>query len=125
MTVNRRWTLAMRDWGRRSPTRTILICAALVAGLALAHVWVRLQILSVGYEISRETQRRHDLDEIHQRLTLELRTRMDFARIERFARDRLQLTAPDPRGFRVLKVPRRLIAIAEGARGDFSGVAIE
>ena len=60
----------------------------MVTFAALAHVWVHLQMLAVGYDISRETKWRHDLGEQNQRLTLELRTRMDLASIERAARER-------------------------------------
>ena len=73
-----------------------LVCAvATVWGLT--HVWVRLQLISVGYEISRQNQLRHDLTELTQRLSLELRTRMDLGTVERIARDRLQMVPPEPR----------------------------
>jgi cell division protein FtsL len=86
----------------RSPTWLIAIATAVVTAAALGHVWVRLQMLSVGYDISRETRWRHDLGELNQKLTLELRTRMDLAVIERTARDRLKMVPPDPRAIRVV-----------------------
>jgi cell division protein FtsL len=81
-----------------------LVCGAtaMLTLAALAHVWVRLQMLSIGYDISRETRWRHDLGEQNQRLTLELRTRMDLAVVERVAREELKMVPPDPRAIRVV-----------------------
>ncbi len=71
-----------------------LLCAvATVWGLT--HVWVRLQLISVGYDISRQHQLSHDLTELTQRLSLELRTRMDLGTVERIARERLQMIPPN------------------------------
>lgn len=90
----------------RLPTTGAVILAISVAMLAaLAHVWVHLQVIAVGYDLSRETHLRHDLTEQKQRLSLELRTRMDLATVERAARDQLHMTPPDPRAIRVLMVP--------------------
>ena len=89
---------------RRSPTWIIVVATAVVTAAALAHVWVRLQMLSVGYDISRETRWRHDLGELNQKLALELRTRMDLAVIERHARDQLKMVPPDPRAIRVVSI---------------------
>jgi len=70
---------------------------------ALAHVWVRLQMLSIGYDISRETKWRHDLGEQNQKLALELRTRMDLSVVEKIAREQLKMVPPDPRLIRVVE----------------------
>jgi cell division protein FtsL len=92
--------MKLRD---RSPSWLIAVSTLAVTLAALAHVWVRLQVLSVGYDISRETRWRHELGEQNQRLTLELRTRMDLAVVERIARDELKMVPPDPRAIRVVK----------------------
>jgi cell division protein FtsL len=84
----------------------LALCIGVVMLAALGHVWVHLQVIAVGYDISRETRARHDLTELNQRLSLELRTRMDLALIERAARERLHMAPPDPRAIRVLKVPQ-------------------
>jgi cell division protein FtsL len=76
---------------------------------AMLHVWVHLQVIAVGYEISRETRARHELTEQNQRLMLELRTRLDLAQIERAAREQLKMVSPDPRAIRVLPVPREAL----------------
>jgi cell division protein FtsL len=82
----------------------IALSVLVVMTAALAHVWVHLQVLAVGYEISRETRVRHELRELNQRLSLELRTRMDLALVERAARDQLKMVPPDPRAIRVLPI---------------------
>ena len=64
-------------------------------------------MLAIGYDISRETKWRHDLGEQNQRLTLELRTRMDLAVVERVARDELKMGPPDPRMIRVVNAMSR------------------
>jgi cell division protein FtsL len=89
---------------KSSPTWIVVIATAVVTFAALAHVWVRLQMLSVGYDISRETRWRHDLGELNQKLALELRTRMDLAVIEKNAREQLKMAPPDPRAIRVVSV---------------------
>jgi cell division protein FtsL len=78
------------------------VCALAATLAALGHVWVRLQVIAVGYDISRETKVRHDLREANQRLSLELRTRMDLALVERLAREMLHMASPDPRQVRVI-----------------------
>lgn len=98
--------------GRRSAFFwTSSVVGAAVAA-ALLNVWVRLQIISVGYDISRETQARHDLIELNQRLRLELSSRLDPAVVERTARQSLNMAPPELRNIRVLKLP----LMAEGHR---------
>jgi cell division protein FtsL len=81
-----------------------LLCAiATVWGLV--HVSVRLQLIAVGYEISRQTQMQHDLTELTQRLGLELRTRMDLGTVEKLARDRLGMVPIDPQRVRSVALP--------------------
>jgi cell division protein FtsL len=81
-----------------------LFCA--VATLwGLVHVSVRLQLIAVGYEISRQTQLQHDLTELTQRLSLELRTRMDLGTVEKLARERLGMVPIDPQRVRSLALP--------------------
>jgi cell division protein FtsL len=81
----------------------LLLAIATVCGLL--HVWVRLQLIAVGYEISHETQVRQELTELTQRLSLELRTRMDLGSIEKIARDKLQMVTPDPSQLRPIALP--------------------
>jgi len=87
---------------RRSPSWIIAFTVAVVTIAALLHVWVHLQVIAIGYDLSRETRTRHDVAELNQRLKLELRTRMDLAVVERAAREQLHMAPPDARAIRVL-----------------------
>src|SRR5262245_34165655 len=91
----------------RRPSAITLLALALVltVGAALAQVYVHLQVIETGYELSRETKLRHDLGEQNQKLRLELAVRKDPAQIERRARQELHMEAPDPRLIRVLRLP--------------------
>ena len=89
------------------PLWPLALLCAIATVWGLLHVWVRLQLIQVGYEISRQTQLRHDLTELTQRLSLELRSRMDLHTVERIARERLQMTPPAPQQLRTLVLPER------------------
>ena len=91
--------------GRPLQIWPIAVLCALFTVWGLLHVWVRLQLITIGYEISRQTQLRHDLTELTQKLSLELRTRMDLGTIEHVAHERLQMVAPDPQQLRPLVLP--------------------
>jgi len=80
----------------------LALACAVATVWGLLHVWVRLQLVQVGYEISRQSQVQHDLVELTQRLSLELRTRMELGTVEKIARERLQMTTPDPQRVRPL-----------------------
>jgi cell division protein FtsL len=86
----------------RSTSWLIAVSIAVSAAAALVHVWVHLQVIAIGYDISRETKARHDLGELNQKLSLELRTRTDLAVVERAARETLHMAPPDPRSIRVI-----------------------
>ncbi len=100
---------------RRSPRAGALAIFAVTAFFttaALAHVWVRLQVVRLGYEISRETDREKWLLQVHRKLEVERALLRNPARLERLARDRLNLTMPDP------EMIQRLVARPKGsARG--------
>jgi cell division protein FtsL len=90
------------------PLWPLALLCAIATVWGLLHVWVRLQLIQVGYEISRQTQLRHDLTELTQRLSLELRTRMDLGTVEKLARERLQMAPPDPQQLRPIPLPTGL-----------------
>lgn len=94
----------------KSSSWLIAFVVAVVAVASLVHVWVHLQVIAIGYDISRETKARHDLSELNQRLSLEVRTRMDLSVVERAAREQLKMVPPDPRAIRVLVVPAAIAA---------------
>jgi cell division protein FtsL len=92
--------------GERMPLWPIALLLTVATVWGLIHVWVRLQLIAVGYEISRQHEIQHQLTELSQRLSLELRTRMDLGSIEKLARDRLKMESPDAQKLRRLPVPR-------------------
>jgi cell division protein FtsL len=99
---------------KRPASWAVAVVLAVVTLVALAHVWVHLQVIAVGYDISRETRRRQELAEQQQRLKLELRTRMDLGAVERAARERLGMVPPRPDAIRRIGAPA--LAQREGAR---------
>jgi cell division protein FtsL len=86
----------------RSAGAMVTFVIAVITACAVLHVWVHLQVIAIGYDISRENKLRHELGEANQRLSLELRTRMDLAVLEKTAREQLKMAPPDPRAIRVL-----------------------
>jgi cell division protein FtsL len=77
-----------------------------VMGAALGHVWVRLQQIQTGYSLSKERRQARELAENQKRLRLEAAVLKQPQRIERIARVRLGMTAPDPAKIHVVRVPR-------------------
>ncbi len=77
-----------------------------VMGAALGHVWVRLQQIQTGYALSKERRQARELAENQKRLRLEAAVLKQPQRIERIARVRLGMTAPDPSRIHVVRVPR-------------------
>ena len=71
---------------------------------ALAHVWVRLQIVRLGYGISRETEQEKALQQAHRKLEVERALLRNPERLERLAREKLSLTLPDPGVIQSLKL---------------------
>jgi cell division protein FtsL len=88
-------------------THSIVMALIVATGVALIHVWIRLEVIALGYELSHETKVRHDLTEMNQRLSLELRTRTDLARVEKVARDTLHMVPADPRMLRIVPLVER------------------
>jgi cell division protein FtsL len=88
----------------RSSSWMVALVIVVLGCCAVLHVWVHLQVIAIGYDISRESKLRHDLSEQSQRLSLELRTRMDLSVVEKAAREQLKMAPPDPRSIRVLAV---------------------
>ena len=103
---------------RLRPVAAICIVVAACVAAALVQVYVHLQVIHVGYDLSKESKIHHELGEQNQKLRLELAVRKDPAVIERRAREELGMTPPDPRLLRVLQVPRdpRATAVTQGGR---------
>jgi len=93
----------MKVLGAERSLSWLVACVIAIVGFAaVVHVWVHLQVIAIGYDLSRENKWRHDLSEMNQRLSLELRTRMDLALVEKAAREQLKMAPPDPRSIRLL-----------------------
>ena len=101
--------------GRRAIA--LLFVTVFFTTAALAHVWVRLQVVRLGYRISQETEREKRLQQAHRKLQVERALLRNPERLERLARERLNLTTPAPGSIHVLKTrrPRRgSTPVAEG-----------
>jgi len=73
---------------------TIFLVACLVS-LALAHVWLRLQVVQLGYILSTTSKLQGQLEQVNRELKLELATLTSPDRLEELARSRLGLRAPE------------------------------
>ena len=80
----------------------MLFIAAFFTIAALAHVWVRLQVVRLGYSISRQSEREKKLQQVHRKLQVERALLRNPERLERLARERLNLTMPDPKVIQAL-----------------------
>ena len=89
---------------RRSPTAQIVVAIFALAVAALAHVHLRLAVLQAGYDLSRESRQRHDLEDQNQKLRLELDTRRDPSLIERRAQTELHMAPPEPGSIRAVRL---------------------
>ena len=92
----------MRILRGRSATYLVSWVVALAVVLCLVHVYMRLQVITLGYEISRARKLRDTYAEQNQKLQLELAVRKYPAVIERRAQEDLHMVQPDPGAIRVL-----------------------
>jgi cell division protein FtsL len=92
-------------WPARTRSYGLVVTLGLASLIvvALLHVWTRLEVIRIGYELSQQTRLHQALLQHNQRLRLELATRKDPAIVERIARERLQMLPPDPSAIRVLR----------------------
>jgi cell division protein FtsL len=66
-----------------------------LVGLALLHVWVRLQVLQMGYVLSTTTKLQSHLEQENRELKLELATLTSPERLQELAQTRLGLREPE------------------------------
>lgn len=94
-------------WPARTRSYGVIVTLTLLSlvVVALLHVWTRLEVIRIGYELSQQSRLHQALVQHNQRLRLELATRKDPATVERIARERLQMVPPDPSAIRVLRLP--------------------
>ena len=78
---------------RRLLVRRLLALGGLLVLACMAHVWLRLQVIRLGYDLSAARAMQLRLEHERRELEIELATLRDPARIERVAR-RLGMIAP-------------------------------
>ncbi len=84
--------------GRKQRWRHNLKVALLglaLLGVALCHVWLRLQVVHIGYVLSTTSKLQNQLEQEQRELKVELATLTSPDRLEAMARKRLGLTAPE------------------------------
>lgn len=85
---------AARSGPRR---RHLLILSTLVLGLValtLLHVWLRLQVVYMGYVLSTTTKLQNQLEQENRQLKVEIATLTSPERLQAMARSRLGLMPP-------------------------------
>jgi cell division protein FtsL len=81
----------------RSRRRYFLVAllAAGLIGAVLVHVWLRLQVVHVGYVLATTSKLQSRLEQENRELKLELATMISPDRLEAMARKRLGLVPPE------------------------------
>lgn len=72
----------------------LLLC--FLIGGSLFYVWSRIQVIQLGYEISRALKVERTLTEENKKLRLEIATLKSYARIEKVATEELRMAKPKP-----------------------------
>ena len=75
-------------------TATALLLLGLV-GVVLLHVWLRLQVVHMGYVLSTTSKLQNQLEQENRELKVELATLTSPDRLEAMSRRRLGLTLPE------------------------------
>lgn len=113
MSVATTWERSMSSAGRPAPTPVagvrsrprpadrrialvVVLGLAMVVGVALLLVWVRLQAVRTGYQLSAGRHLVHKLEQEQRELELEIATLTSPRRLESLARDRLGMGPPAP-----------------------------
>jgi len=71
-----------------------IISILMLVSVTLFYVWTRIQVVSLGYEISQKVKERERIEEINRKLKLEVATLKSPRRIERIAIKKLGLRYP-------------------------------
>ena len=81
---------AMRGW----PVRRSLVLGIVLVLLCMVQVWLRLQVIHVGYELSAARRMQLRLEHEQRELAVELATLRDPGRLGDVARRRLGMSDP-------------------------------
>ena len=82
--------------GERRRTLAIVLGTMAVVAIALLLVWVRLQAVHTGYQLSTARHLAHRLEQEQRELELEIATLTSPRRLELLARERLGMGPPTP-----------------------------
>jgi cell division protein FtsL len=82
--------------GERRLALSIVLAALTVVAASLVLVWVRLQAVHTGYQLSAARHLAHRLEQEQRELELEIATLTSPRRLERVARERLGMGPPAP-----------------------------
>jgi cell division protein FtsL len=80
----------------RRLARQVALGAGAALAIALLLVWIRLQVVHTGYELSTSRQLEHKLEQEQHELALEISTLTSPRRLEELARERLGMRPPAP-----------------------------
>jgi len=80
---------------RRRHQWAVLSLSLCLVGVVLLHVWLRLQVVRMGYALSTTSKLESQLEQERRELTVELATLTSPDRLEAMARKRLGLVAPE------------------------------
>lgn len=72
-----------------------LLLGLCLVGLALLHVWLRLQVVRLGYVLSTKSKLHSQLEQESRELKVELATLISPERLETMARSRLGMAEPE------------------------------
>lgn len=86
----RRLLRAVRGW----LVRRVLVLGAILVALCMLQVWLRLQVMHVGYDLSAAREMQLRLQHEQRELEVEIATLRDPARLADVARHRLGMTEP-------------------------------
>jgi cell division protein FtsL len=83
-------------WLQRPRHLLLIGCLALgLVGVALLHVWLRLQVVHMGYVLSTTSKLQNQLEQENRELKVELATLTSPDRLEAMSRRRLGLRSPE------------------------------
>jgi cell division protein FtsL len=80
---------------RRRQNLAVVLLALCLVGVALLHVWLRLQVVHMGYALSTTSKLQNQLEQESRELKVELATLTSPDRLETMARKRLGLAPPE------------------------------
>jgi cell division protein FtsL len=80
---------------RRRYNLEVALLALVLVGVALSHVWLRLQVVHMGYVLSTTSKLQNQLEQEQRALKVELATLTSPDRLEAMAHKRLGLAPPE------------------------------